>query len=800
MRSIVLATLTSALAACSTSTAGHDDGGDAGGTGLQVGAVCGDNSSCTSNVCLGRCCTAPCITSPGHPECSACDETGACTYPTGQCIEPSCDPVTRTATAASFCSGGSCPAGATTVCSASCQGSVCGSGCLGDQDCANGYRCVFSPDAGALTATNGGSCVAQQGSGGPCMTANDCSSGLCLGGACCNQSCTVDPVHPECTPACDSTGACIYSTQTCIPAHCDPVNNALVQASYCNQGLCPAEVSQSCGNYQCSLQGCSNTCVADRDCASSGFCVQDNGKGECCPILISGGKLYVDLATGSDVSCCGVNPTTPCQTIARAFAVAQLSAAKVQEIGLSAFHGYEVDLSIDGGGGDWQSPPRGAQTDSFPLYIPDGVVLHAPGIELGPLDFGGGGSTDAGYAATVEGDSANPVLIGINRNNQVNGNFSQMNLGGTLNLSNVVIFSGLLVIGSTDPTITTALNLGLDSQGNDGGFVQFGWDETSGPLNGSTLIPPSLGLAVVGPNYGFPAGPMLVNDYGPPGDQVLRVYNRTRTAPGWIFGVQLGTGVVANLTHDPIIKGGRADGGYGGLVGLANAGELHLKGATITNQAVTGLLAASGTTTLEGCTINENGCFGVLVGSLRSETNGTSGQSQFYNDTFYHSFTGPGAVLFASGTTISKNFIGLVQDGSDQSGGHGQGQLTDLRYAIDGSPGGNQITCNDRSHAYDDPNNIACQAYESGGPGGNVWNRSSHYLYADNVTWAPQTPGVWTCDNLLTPTSCYTDGGTYCQSGGGCLTTPLPAVDTVDTAGAGQLTVGSATLATTSCP
>jgi hypothetical protein len=319
------------LVACSTSTGGLNDAGDSGTTmgNLPVGSTCGDDSSCQSGICLGRCCSTPCSTSPGHPECSACDDTGACTYPTGQCGMASCDPTTRTATAASFCSNGSCPAGATTVCAASCQGNVCGSGCLGDQDCATGFHCVLTGDAGSLTASSSGSCVAQQGSGGVCLTANDCTSGLCLGGVCCSQSCIVDSAHPECTPACDSTGACIYSTQACVPAHCDPVSNALVQPSLCVQGMCQTEVSQSCGNYQCSLLGCSTSCLADRDCASSGFCVQDNGKGECCPILVSGGKLYVDLATGSDVSCCGVNPSTPCQTIARAFAVAQLSATKV---------------------------------------------------------------------------------------------------------------------------------------------------------------------------------------------------------------------------------------------------------------------------------------------------------------------------------------------------------------------------------------------------------------------------------------------------------------------------------------
>jgi hypothetical protein len=439
MRSILLPLLSLAFIACST-TVGFNDGGNDSGPGpgtLPVGASCQDNASCQSSICHGHCCANPCTGTDQHPECTTCDTAGACVYPTDQCIEASCDPLTRTATAASFCSGGLCPAGATTVCPSSCQGTVCGSGCLGDQDCAPGLHCLYAGDGGAVNASNVGNCVSQQAAGGSCLTNNDCTSGQCLGGICCSHSCTVDPAHPECTPACDSSGACIYSTVTCISAHCDPVNNALVQASTCSQGTCPAQVSTSCGNYQCGLQGCQSTCLTDQDCASSGFCVQDNGEGACCPILISGGKLYVDLVTGSDASCCGVDPATPCRTMARAFHVAQLSATKVAEIGLTPFHGYEMDLTIDGGGGDWQSPPRGVLTDSFPLQIPDGVILHAPGIELGALHLGGLPTGDAGYSATVEGTPEAPVLLGINRNNQIGG-YSQMNVGGTLNLSNVV--------------------------------------------------------------------------------------------------------------------------------------------------------------------------------------------------------------------------------------------------------------------------------------------------------------------------------------------------------------------------
>src|SRR5262249_30074359 len=117
------------LAACSTATVGSLDGGD-GGTpdgSLAVGELCGADSSCQSNICLRRCCAAPCNTSPGHPECSACDATGACTYPPVQCQKAACNPATRTASTAALCSNGFCPAPVTTQCSASCQGDVCGS-------------------------------------------------------------------------------------------------------------------------------------------------------------------------------------------------------------------------------------------------------------------------------------------------------------------------------------------------------------------------------------------------------------------------------------------------------------------------------------------------------------------------------------------------------------------------------------------------------------------------------------------------------------------------------------------------
>ncbi len=57
------------------------------------GASCSSNDACLSGACLGsRCCTAACTTS-GPCGATACDATGACVYPTTQCLAPAgpCD-------------------------------------------------------------------------------------------------------------------------------------------------------------------------------------------------------------------------------------------------------------------------------------------------------------------------------------------------------------------------------------------------------------------------------------------------------------------------------------------------------------------------------------------------------------------------------------------------------------------------------------------------------------------------------------------------------------------------------------
>jgi hypothetical protein len=807
------------LVACTAQVGVNKDAGPDGG--LAIGQPCMAASSCESGICLGNCCSNPCISTSDHPECTSCDSSGACQYPTVQCIPDGCDPATKSAHLASLCNNGLCIDAGETLCAASCEGTHCGLGCRGDQDCATGYRCVFfgdgglgdggAGDSGSGTTASGltGTCLPQGTGGQACFTSDDCLSGYCLDGVCCNTACPFDAAHPECA-YCDNTGACIYPAVTCLPGQCDPVTNSLLQPSICSKGMCPAQVASSCLAYRCRLGGCATTCLTDQDCASSGFCVQDNGKGECCPIIVNGGTLFVDLVTGTDQACCGVSRETPCRTITRALQVAKLSAAKEIEVGLAPVQRYELDLTIDGGpsidGGlaDWQSPPRGVQTDVFPLILPDGVTLHAPGIELGPLVLGGADPTvsgDGGYHATLEGETGLPLFIGINEHNSLSGP-TLMHNGGTIDLSNVVIFGGMVVSGSQSLDVATVINLGLDSQGNAGGPVQFGWDENQGPLNGTKIIPPTQGL-LLGINLEFgrigpPGGPMLLTDYGHPGDSVLRIYNQQ--IGSWNFGLEITDGVVANLTHGTVVKGGRVDGGYGGVAGIANGGTLYLQGATIANQSLVGLMAANGLTTLEGCTITGNGCYGAAV-SAESGEPGLYGNFSnfplFYSNAWWNRQIGPGGVLQVSHSTITDNFIGVVQDGVQAKGF--EGLFTDLSHDSDGGPGGNLIACNGRSHGVLD-STLACVGYASGGPGGDVWNRSVHGMSADNVTWGPTLPTVWTCDDLMTPNSCVSDAGSYCPSGV-CSVNPLPAVLSPDfSGGMGSMSLSSPVLSTASCP
>jgi hypothetical protein len=298
---------------------------------LANGTPCKTGSQCTSGQCvddyccdracggqcqacdvagsLGRCVPIKAGDDPDN-ECStepvgtcgrdgSCDGAGACRkYAAGStCMPGTCTGSTeteaRTCTAAGACQGG----GTTRMCTGghTCVNGSCASMCGGDGECQNGFFC----DAGHT-------CQLKRASGAACASTNQCASGFCVDGVCCNLACdqfcyacdlpgsvgTCNPVPdgqergatPECprqdpstcgrVGGCNGRGICrVYDTgttcgtQTCTgsteapPPRCDGLN------------ACVAQSTHDCGAYLCNTNACGTTCTTAAQCKSGYTCV-----------------------------------------------------------------------------------------------------------------------------------------------------------------------------------------------------------------------------------------------------------------------------------------------------------------------------------------------------------------------------------------------------------------------------------------------------------------------------------------------------------------------------------------------
>jgi len=129
------------------------------------------------------------ICPPEFPDCKLCDEDADCGSSTGchswVCRKSQCTPVNRPA--GTSCSTGVCSDDVVSECVT----------CLKDEDCPPGGHCgkeraCFRCDDGVQNGYErgidcGGSCKRCLGDG--CMTGDQCSSGLCVDGTCCNAAC-----------------------------------------------------------------------------------------------------------------------------------------------------------------------------------------------------------------------------------------------------------------------------------------------------------------------------------------------------------------------------------------------------------------------------------------------------------------------------------------------------------------------------------------------------------------------------------------------------------------------------------
>lgn len=187
------------------------------------GATCSLSTDCISGNCVdGRCCNTACA-----GECDACDLPtleGTCTNRSdGSPGQPSCGNY--------LCNGGS---------------ATCPTTCTVDADCSS-----------AALACVGAACVPKVANGQSCVAANQCISGNCSNGVCCNI---------PCSGACDTC-----STGTCAP------NAAGTQGN-------PSCTAYLCNGFNVT---CPTSCTTDGECALGYFCngtacVQDLGNGQTC--------------------------------------------------------------------------------------------------------------------------------------------------------------------------------------------------------------------------------------------------------------------------------------------------------------------------------------------------------------------------------------------------------------------------------------------------------------------------------------------------------------------------------------
>jgi MYXO-CTERM domain-containing protein len=314
------------------------------------GDKCTDNSQCPNNVnCVdGVCCDAACSGScvactaalkgfgqDGKCEAiadgqlprtaGACDSTQTCVKdgkcngagicrPNALSNEP-CSATAATVCAANAVSGklcdgnGSCSntTGSTPCDPFTCDANsiACRTSCASDGDCVMGAYCVNNL------------CQPKHSLSTSCGTANECTSGYCADGVCCDRACD------GACDACGSDGACQTSTvgtagnPVCDPYVCDGTSSQCPQGcttdmqcigtDQCLNGACVARMGGSTCTLdeQCPLGHCADGVCCDSVC--DGQCEQCNAKGtegQCLPVTGDPAAGHAACA-GTDASCRG---------------------------------------------------------------------------------------------------------------------------------------------------------------------------------------------------------------------------------------------------------------------------------------------------------------------------------------------------------------------------------------------------------------------------------------------------------------------------------------------------------------
>jgi hypothetical protein len=280
--------------------------------------TCRDTTAGDTQNCGG--CGIPCdITTPRANNCAGsacrCGVNAACTG-ASYCDGTSCQPCTSNAHCGAMCIN--CGVGAV------CNGTTC-TQCNVDTDCPTPATQYCAGGVCANKRANGGVCPSAAGATALCndnSTCNQCLSGICTDGRCCNESAMTCTGCRQCNRG-DSLGTCANAFATTDPhlvcnanlATCDGANcngsgscklgngtvcsgptcaAGAVSQSQCSSGTCTPLTPASCGNYVCATGStCFTSCTSDAHCAAatpycnnpgaSGTCLATKPNGRACP-------------------------------------------------------------------------------------------------------------------------------------------------------------------------------------------------------------------------------------------------------------------------------------------------------------------------------------------------------------------------------------------------------------------------------------------------------------------------------------------------------------------------------------
>lgn len=143
--------------------------------------------------------------------------------------------------------------------------SQCPAGCTDDADCEADAYC-----------DDEGQCAERRPTAAHCGQSEECASGHCVDGLCCESicdsqckacdnpnapgSCTaVDGAPHGSRPACEGSG------------HCNAAGD-FVPAPLCISGSCGVPSALDCQGYHCTASGCGTRCLSEQDCSNGAYC------------------------------------------------------------------------------------------------------------------------------------------------------------------------------------------------------------------------------------------------------------------------------------------------------------------------------------------------------------------------------------------------------------------------------------------------------------------------------------------------------------------------------------------------